>query len=125
MTLEFISEGTDTERENGFSRMAIVNGIIHTAGTTAGGGGFEGGTAYEQASDVFRRLIPMIESAGGSAQTVYRCRVFVTNIDDSYSVLRSMREALGGTAPCATIVEAKLGRPGALCEIELEAAVID
>lgn len=115
-------EGVESEQLLGFTRVMRVNDTIIVGGTTARPPQGEIWNAYEQAMSIFRRVLPIIEEAGGDASTVYRLRGFVTNIADDAEIMRAVRDSLSDNRPAATIVEvSRIAREGALVEIELEA----
>lgn len=112
-------EGVESEETLGFTRVVKAGQVILVGGTTARAGA---ATAYEQTVEIVKRVLPLIEKAGGSAATVYRMRAYLTDIEDDSDVMRAVRDVLGDVRPAATAVEVSgIARAGALVELELEA----
>jgi enamine deaminase RidA (YjgF/YER057c/UK114 family) len=108
----------------GFSRVVEAGGFVMTTGTTSinPGGYVVGVTPYEQAVEIFAKLIHELERVGLTAADVVQTRMYVTDISRSDEVGRAHGEAFGHVRPTATMVGVSgLVDPRMLVEIELVA----
>lgn len=106
-------------------RTLFVAGQI---GVALGGPATDGGPMVEQFNEALRRVLRVVEDAGGTARDVGRMTVFVTDMD----LYRAGRKALGGIwrshmgshYPAMALVEVRsLVDPQALVEIEATAVI--
>lgn len=111
----------------GFSRTVTAGPWVLIGGTTSVGpsGCVIGATPYEQAVEIFRKLVGELERVGLSAADVVQTRMYVTDISRSEEVGRAhaevFREGEGG-GPVTSMVEVSgLIDPRMLVEIELMA----
>jgi enamine deaminase RidA (YjgF/YER057c/UK114 family) len=108
----------------GFSRVVEAGGVVTIGGTTSvdPSGFVVGVTPYEQAVEIFRKLMHELSRTGLSAVDVIHSRVYVTDISRSDEVGRAHGETFGETRPLLTMVEVSgLIDPRMLVEIELVA----
>lgn len=111
----------------GFSRVAAAGPWVIVGGTTAidPAGFVLGVTPYEQAVEIFRKLVHELDRVGLAAADVVQTRMYVTDISRADEVGRAHGEVFGalpGGGPVATMVEvAALIDPRMLVEIELAA----
>jgi enamine deaminase RidA (YjgF/YER057c/UK114 family) len=119
MEVKKFPEGLESEESYGFTRCVRAANTIIVSGTTSRSGAT---TAYEQTESILKRVVPLIEKAGGSASTVYRFRGYVMDLGDVDDVMRAVKDVLGDVRPASTVVQiAGIAREGALIELELEA----
>jgi enamine deaminase RidA (YjgF/YER057c/UK114 family) len=117
--IERFPEGVESEGTLGFTRVVRAGPLIVTSGTTDRS---EATSAYEQTAAILRRLLPLVEQAGGKASDVYRVRAYLLDMGDLEEVMRAVRDVLGDSRPAATAVAAAgIAREGALLELEMEA----
>ena len=111
----------------GYSRVAVAGPWVLIGGTTSvdPSGYVVGVTPYEQAAEVFRKLLHELARVGLGAGDVVSARMYVTDISRGDEVGRAHGEVFGalpGGGPVATMVEvAALIDPRMLVEIELAA----
>ena len=91
-----------------FSQCLVVGDTIHIAGQHAGapGGGVLGdGSVEDQARHAFRRVLALIEAAGGTARDVVKLTIYLTRMEERAAVSRARREFFTETPlPCSTLV---------------------
>lgn len=109
------------EGQFGFSRVVRVGGFVLIGGTTSvgPGGSVLGETPYEQAAEIFRRILHELGRAGLAAADVVQNRVYVTDISRAEEVGRAHGEIFAEHRPLMTMVEVSaLIDPRMLVEIE-------
>ena len=112
------------EGRYGFSRVVEAGGFVTIGGTTSvdPSGSVIGVTPYEQAVEIFRKLMHELSRTGLSAADVLHSRAYVTDISRSDEVGRAHGETFGEIRPLLTMVEVSgLIDPRMLVEIELVA----
>ena len=118
-----VSDGTEWEREVGYSRAVRAGGTVHVAGTTATDGDGDPvapGDPYEQTRHALGLVADALEEAGASVEDVVRTRMFVTDLDVWEAVGRAHGEVFGEIRPAATMVEVDALIDPDLC-VEVEA----
>jgi enamine deaminase RidA (YjgF/YER057c/UK114 family) len=109
------------EVQYGFSRVVRVGGFVMVGGTTSvgPGGSVLGETPYEQAVEIFRKILHELKRVGLSAADVVSSRVYVTDISRAEEVGRAHGEIFADHRPLMTMVEVSgLIDPRMLVEIE-------
>jgi len=124
--MEYFRSGTPWEPIVGYSRAVKAGQIIHVSGTTATNksGDIVGiNDAYAQTQQCLRNIERALKHFDCDLQSVYRTRVYVTNIDLWQEVGRAHAEAfIQPHAPASSMLEVKrLIAPEILVEIEAEA----
>ncbi len=115
------------EAAYGYSRLVDTGQFVFIAGTTSidPSGFVVGTTPYEQAAEIFRKLIHELGRVGLSAGDAVQVRIYVTDITRADEVGRAHGEAFAGAGlrgPVAAMVEVGgLIDPRMLVEIELVA----
>ena len=108
--------------EGTWSNCLVVGDHVYIAGVTARGGEFDdvpGGSAYEQAVVIFRKIASLVGAAGGRMDDVVKVVIYLTDIDDRDAVWKARREFFTGDFPVSTLLEvSKLVRPEMNVEIE-------
>ena len=111
----------------GFSRLVQAGGLIVVGGTTSVDvdGVVVGGTPYEQAVEILRKIAHELSRVGASLDRVVQTRAYVTDISRADEVGRAHGEAFGDSArPAMTMVEVSaLIDPRMHVEIEVLAVV--
>ncbi len=99
-----------------------VGNEIVLSGVTARGkdGSTAGGASMEQQTlAVLRRIVELIEQAGGGVQNIYKLVIYITDIARKDDVNRARAGFFRGVFPCSTLVEVKgLVFPDLLVEID-------
>lgn len=108
----------------GYSRVVAAGGFVMISGTTSIDeyGRVVGVTPYEQAVDIFTKLLRELGRVGLNAVDVVQTRIYVTDISRADEVGRAHGEFFAHVRPAATMVEVSgLVDPRMLIEIELVA----
>jgi enamine deaminase RidA (YjgF/YER057c/UK114 family) len=108
----------------GYSRVVEAGGFVTISGMTSidSEGFVVGVTPYEQAVEIFAKLVHELERVGLTAADVIQTRMYVTDISRGEEVGRAHGDAFGHVRPAATMVEVSaLLDPRMLVEIELVA----
>ncbi|HEY8611252.1 MAG TPA: RidA family protein [Roseomonas sp.] len=90
-----------------FSQCLAVGNTVHISGQHAGapGGGVLGdGSALDQARHSFRKVIALIEAAGGKAADIVKVTIYLTRIEDRAAIGTARREFFSDPMPCSTLV---------------------
>jgi enamine deaminase RidA (YjgF/YER057c/UK114 family) len=109
------------EEAYGFSRLVRASGFVLVGGTTSvgPGGAVLGETAYEQATEVLRKIEHELGRVDRGLSDVVQTRVFVTDISRADEVGRAHGEAFGDIRPLMTMLQVSaLIDPRMLVEIE-------
>ena len=81
-----------------------------------------GETPYEQAVEIFRKLVSELSRVGLGIESVIQTRMYVTDISRGDEVGRAHAETFGSVRPAATMLEVSgLLDPRMLVEVELVA----
>jgi enamine deaminase RidA (YjgF/YER057c/UK114 family) len=109
------------EGQFGFSRLLRVGDFVLVAGTTAvqPSGAICGETPYEQAVEIFTKILHELSRVGLGAADVIHNRMYVTDISRADEVGRAHGDFFGEHRPLATMVEVSgLIDPRMLVEVE-------
>ena len=105
-----------------FSNCLAVGDTIHVSGQHAGGPDGTvtgGGSVVEQTRASLRKIVALVEAAGGGAADIVKLTVYLTEIDRKAEVSAARREFFGDPMPCSTLVGVNaLVMPGLLVEID-------
>jgi enamine deaminase RidA (YjgF/YER057c/UK114 family) len=127
MERRLVSDGTEWERQVGYSRAVRAGDTVHVAGTTAtddDGDPVAPGEPYEQTRHALGLVAEALDEAGAGVDDVVRTRLYVTDIDDWEAVGRAHGEVFGDVRPAATMVEVEaLIDPDLCVEVEVVAKV--
>jgi enamine deaminase RidA (YjgF/YER057c/UK114 family) len=107
-----------------YSRVVVAGPWVQIGGTTAVDptGVIIGHNLYEQAAEIFRKLLAELARTGLTAADVVATRAYVTDISRAGEVGRAHAEAFAPVRPLFTLVEVSaLIDPRMLVEIELSA----
>ncbi len=109
------------EEKFGYSRLLRVGGFVLVGGTTSVGpsGAICGETPYEQAVEIFTKILHELSRIGLGAADVIQNRMYVTDISRADEVGRAHGDFFGEHRPLATMVEVSgLIDPRMLVEVE-------
>jgi enamine deaminase RidA (YjgF/YER057c/UK114 family) len=112
------------EEPFGFCRVVDMGDLVLLGGTTSVDpcGYVVGETPYEQAVEIFGKLVHELERVGLGVVDVVQTRMYVTDISRGEEVGRAHGEVFGAAPPVATMVEVSgLIDPRMLVEVELVA----
>ncbi|WP_371158019.1 RidA family protein [Jannaschia sp. 2305UL9-9] len=88
-----------------FSNAVLRDGILYVSGMHAGGAGPVPADMLEQARTALRRVVALVEAAGGTAGDVVRITVYVTDMSQKAAVAQARREVFAqAPLPAATMV---------------------
>jgi enamine deaminase RidA (YjgF/YER057c/UK114 family) len=109
------------EEKFGYSRLLRVGGFVLVGGTTSvqPSGAICGQTPYEQAVEIFTKILHELSRVGLGAADVVQNRIYVTDISRADEVGRAHGDFFGEHRPLATMVEVSgLIDPRMLVEVE-------
>jgi enamine deaminase RidA (YjgF/YER057c/UK114 family) len=109
------------EEQFGYSRIVRAGDFVFISGTTSitPEGAVCGVTPYEQAVEIFTKILHELERVGLGAADVIQNRMYVTDISRSDEVGRAHGEFFADHRPLATMVEVSgLIDPRMLVEVE-------
>jgi enamine deaminase RidA (YjgF/YER057c/UK114 family) len=109
------------EERFGYSRLVRAGDFVLVSGTTAvqPSGAICGETPYEQAVEIFTKILHELSRVGLGAADVIQNRMYVTDISRAEEVGRAHGDFFGEHRPLATMVEVSgLIDPRMLVEIE-------
>lgn len=106
-----------------YSNAVACGDVVYVSGMHAGSPeGIVGDTMYEQAREALRRIVALVEAAGGSADRITRLTIYVTDISLRAEVGRARSEVFSAPLPAATLLEVSgFVVPDLLVEIEATA----
>ena len=108
-----------------YSQAIEVNGMLYTSGQIAlnpATGELAGNTIEEQAEQVMKNLMAVLEAAGTKAENVVKTMCFLTNIAD-FAKFNEIYAKYFTEKPARSCVEVSALPKGALCEVEVIATV--
>jgi enamine deaminase RidA (YjgF/YER057c/UK114 family) len=109
------------EEKFGFSRLLRVGGFVLVSGTTSvqPSGAICGETPYEQAVEIFTKILHELSRVDLGPADVIQNRIYVTDISRADEVGRAHGDFFGEHRPLATMVEVSgLIDPRMLVEVE-------
>lgn len=110
-----------------FSNCLVVDNIVHISGQHAGTpqGAVGGASVLEQSREALKRVLSLVEAAGGSADDVVKLTVYLCDMERKADVSAARREFFAEPLPCSTLVGVNaLADPDLLVEIDA-VAVLD
>jgi enamine deaminase RidA (YjgF/YER057c/UK114 family) len=120
---QLISSGSPFEGEIGFSRAVRHGDRIEVSGTAPiKDGKVAGSDAYTQTKAALEIIVKAVEDAGGTAASIIRTRIFLTDMSTWKEAARAHGELFGDIRPaCSFIGTSALINPEWLVEIEASA----
>jgi enamine deaminase RidA (YjgF/YER057c/UK114 family) len=112
------------EEPFGFCRVVDLGELVLLGGTTSvdPSGYVVGETPYEQAVEIFRKLVHELGRVGLGVESAVQTRMYVTDISRGDEVGRAHGEVFGAAPPVSTMVEVPaLIDPRMMVEVELVA----
>ena len=123
MTRQLISQGSEFEREIGYSRAVVDGDMIYVSGTT----GFDYETmsiaedVAEQTAQCLRNIEWALEQAEASMADILRVHYILPVAEDFPACWPVLRAWFGTIRPAATMFSAQLADPRMKIEIEVTA----
>ena len=120
---QLISSGSPFEGEIGFSRAVRHGDRIEVSGTAPiKDGKVAGSDAYTQTKAALEIIIKAVEDAGGTAASIIRTRIFLTDMSTWKDAARAHGELFGDIRPASSFIgTSALINPEWLVEIEASA----
>jgi len=110
-----------------FSNCLMVGDMVHVSGQHAGrpGGGLLGdGSVRDQTRQSLRKIVALVEAAGGRAADIVKLTVYLTQMDRKSEVSEARREFFREPLPCSTLIGVNaLVAPGLAVEIDAVAVI--
>lgn len=108
-----------------FANAVVRDGIVYVSGMHAGGLDRPAvPDMFGQTREALRRVVALVEAAGGSVDRIAKITVYVTDISLRAEAARARKEVFTGPLPAATMVEVSaFVTPGLLVEIDAIAHV--
>ncbi|MBP0494579.1 RidA family protein [Pararoseomonas indoligenes] len=105
-----------------FSNCLVVGDTVHISGQHAGnpaGGLLGDGSAEDQARQTFRKIVALVEAAGGTAADIVKLTIYALNMEDRAAIGRARKEFFSDPMPCSTFIGINaLVAPDLLLEID-------
>lgn len=120
------STGSRFEIAGSYARGRRVGDHVYVSGSGAvdrDGAIQHPGDMHGQAIYTFAKIAATLERLGASMADVVRTRAYFADIASAEDYVRAHGETFAGILPAATGVEARLGVPGMLVEIDVDAIV--
>ena len=108
-----------------YSQAMVVNGLLYTSGQIAldpATGELAGATIEEQAEQVMKNLMAILEAAGTKQENVVKTLCFLTDIND-FAAFNEVYAKYFTEKPARSCVAVKALPKGAICEVEVIAEV--
>ena len=108
-----------------YSQAVVLNGVLYTSGQIAldpSTGELVGKTIEEQAEQVMKNLMAVLEAAGTKPENVVKTLCFLTDIND-FTAFNEVYARYFTEKPARSCVGVQSLPKGAICEVEVIAAV--
>ena len=108
-----------------YSQAAVINGLVYTSGQIAldpRTGEMVGKTIEEQAEQVMKNLVSILEAAGTGPEKAVQTLCFLTDIND-FAAFNAVYARYFTEKPARSCVGVKSLPKGAVCEVEVIAAL--
>ena len=89
-----------------FANCLVAGNTIHISGQHAGApdGAVGGNSVLQQSREAFRRVLSLIEAAGGTSDDVVKLTVYLCDMTQKSDVSSARRELFAEPMPCSTLV---------------------
>ena len=108
-----------------YSQAAVINGMVYTSGQIAldpATGELVGKTIEEQAEQVMKNLVSILEAAGSKPEKAVKTLCFLTNMND-FTAFNEVYARYFTEKPARSCVGIQALPKGAICEVEVIAAL--
>jgi enamine deaminase RidA (YjgF/YER057c/UK114 family) len=127
MITQILSEQVPEPPPGTYSHALLVEGVLYLSGQHAGapGGGLLGdGSILDQTRHTFRKIVTLVEAAGGSVKDIVKMTVYLTDIAGRPEVGIARKEFFVDPMPCSTLVAiSALAMPELKVEIDAVAVI--
>ena len=107
-----------------YSQAAVMNGMVYTSGQIAldpATGELVGKTIEEQAEQVMKNLVSILEAAGTKPENAVKTLCFLTDLND-FAAFNKVYARYFTEKPARSCVSVQALPKGAICEVEVIAA---
>ena len=108
-----------------YSQAVVINGLVYTSGQIAldpATGELVGTTIEEQAEQVMKNLVAILEAAGTKPEKAVKTLCFLTDIND-FAAFNAVYARYFTEKPARSCVGIQALPKGAICEVEVIAAI--
>ena len=108
-----------------YSQAVVTGGMVYTSGQIAldpNTGELVGGTIEEQAEQVMKNLVSVLEAAGTKPENAVRTMCFLTDIND-FAAFNEVYARYFTEKPARSCVAVRELPKGAVCEVEVTAVL--
>ena len=108
-----------------YSQAVVINGLVYTSGQIAlnpSTGELVGSTIEEQAEQVMKNLVAILEAAGTKPENAVKTLCFLTDIND-FAAFNAVYARYFTDKPARSCVGIQSLPKGAICEVEVIATV--
>ena len=108
-----------------YSQAVVINGLVYTSGQIAlnpSTGELMGTTIEEQAEQVMKNLVAILEAAGTKPENAVKTLCFLTDIND-FAAFNAVYARYFTEKPARSCVGIQSLPKGAICEVEVIATV--
>lgn len=108
-----------------YSQAVVINGLVYTSGQIAlnpSTGELMGTTIEEQAEQVMKNLVAILEAAGTKPENAVKTLCFLTDIND-FAAFNAVYAQYFTEKPARSCVGIQSLPKGAICEVEVIATV--
>ena len=108
-----------------YSQAVVINGLVYTSGQIAlnpSTGELVGSTIEEQAEQVMKNLVAILEAAGTKPENAVKTLCFLTDIND-FAAFNAVYARYFTEKPSRSCVGIQSLPKGAICEVEVIATV--
>ncbi len=108
-----------------YSQAVVINGLVYTSGQIAldpATGELVGSTIEEQAEQVMKYLVAVLEAAGTKPENAVKTLCFLTDMKD-FAAFNKVYARYFTEKPARSCVGVQALPKGAICEVEVIAAV--
>ena len=108
-----------------YSQAVVINGLVYTSGQIAlnpSTGELVGSTIEEQAEQVMKNLVAILEAAGTKPENAVKTLCFLTDIND-FAAFNAVYARYFTEKPSRSCVGIQSLPKGAICEVEVIATI--
>ena len=108
-----------------YSQAVVINGLVYTSGQIAlnpSTGELVGSTIEEQAEQVMKNLVAILEAAGTKPENAVKTLCFLTDIND-FAAFNAVYARYFTEKPARSCVGIQSLPKGAICEVEVIATI--
>ena len=108
-----------------YSQAVVINGLVYTSGQIAlnpSTGELVGSTIEEQAEQVMKNLVAILEAAGTKPENAVKTLCFLTDIND-FAAFNAVYARYFAEKPARSCVGIQSLPKGAICEVEVIATI--